>query len=288
VRPVVTNALLISLLVALVPGCSNKETPTEPRRYIAPSKPEKRTPLESKALDGVLKGKVVYDGDPPPAEFISGINDHGDKVGCLKGEPLELHKQTWVVNKDTKAVANIVVWLEPPPGKYFSLSAKDKDRTGEQVVLDQPHCAFVPHVLTMFPSYFDGAQQVKTGQKLVIKNSAPFLHTAQWNLTRENEGYNGANIPPNGGKQEFVLNPQKTCLTIGCGIHNWMHGVLWIFEHPYHAVSDANGHFQIKNVPTDVELTFKAWHETRINPFEERKMTFKSGDNPGVELKIKK
>ena len=67
-----------------------------------------------------------------------------------------------------------------------------------------------------------------------------------------------------------------------------MHGIVWIFEHPYHAVTKADGSFRIDNVPTGVELTFKAWHETHLEPFEKRPITLQAGANPAVEVKIKK
>ena len=82
-----------------------------------------------------------------------------------------------MVDPKTKAVTNIVVWFEPPPGKYFQLRDQDKKLDGKFVEMDQPHCVFVPHVVSVFPSYFDGEKQVKTGQKLRIKNTAPVLHT---------------------------------------------------------------------------------------------------------------
>jgi hypothetical protein len=204
----------------------------------------------------------------------------------MKGEFSETHKQTWMVDGKTKAVANIVVWVEPPPGKFFQLRGADKKRDGELVVIDQPHCAFVPHVVAVFPSYFDGDKQVHTGQKLQIKNSAPFVHSAQWNPSRENDQLSKT-IAKDGGAIEVVLNQQKMFLAIGCGIHNWMSASVWIFDHPYHAVTRSDGVFQIDYLPTGVELTFKAWHESDIHPFVERKLTLQPGANPPIDLTIK-
>lgn len=280
------SVTLLPIVTVLFTGCGNTVAPPPPRKFVPP-KEIKRTPLQADGLDGIVRGKIVYDGAPPPLIFLDRINDHEDRQGCLMGAPAETSKPTWIVDKDSKAIANVVVWLEPPPGKYFSLKDEDRNRPGEAVVIDQPHCAFVPHVVSLFPYYFDGEKQMKTGQKLEIRNSAPFVHSVQWNPTRENERYSQT-IPAKGGKIEIILNPQKSCLAIGCGIHNWMHGILWIFDHPYHAVTKEDGTFEIKNVPTGVELTFVAWHESNINPFLKEKMTFKKGENPPIELKHKK
>ena len=128
VRPRAVLAVLVFPLgLLLASGCSRSEPPAAPRISAPPVKPVKKTALQAKGLDGVLTGKIVYDGEPPAAEFIERIKDNEDKEACLKGGPAATHKQTWMVHRQTKGVANVVVWLEPPPGKYFSLRDRDKD-----------------------------------------------------------------------------------------------------------------------------------------------------------------
>ncbi len=284
---------LILLVATSVPGCGQKEPPLH--QIVSPAPPRKaptaredtRTALEVKSREGVLKGRVVFEGEIPPLETPAKLLAHPDSDTCLKGGPAQSSKQTWYINKENRGLANVVVWLEPPEGKYFALTEQQKNRSGEAVVIDQPYCAFVPHVTSLFPKYFDGKKLVETGQKLVIRNSAPFSHAIQWDPSPENQMVN--HTLTSKSEKEFVLNPQKKNLLIGCGLHTWMHGIIWIFDHPYHAVTDADGHFQIKDVPTDVELTFKAWHESQhARPFEQRKMTFKKGENSPVDLKITK
>jgi hypothetical protein len=47
---------------------------------------------------------------------------------------------------------------------------------------------------------------------------------------------------------------------ISCNIHGWMKGHVRIFDHPYYAVTDKEGKFEIKGVPAG---TWHAvvWHE---------------------------
>jgi hypothetical protein len=287
VQRVAVAALIVSILLfCLVAGCGPSTPLSEPTKFVPPiAKAEKRTPLEARSLDGGVQGKVIFDGEPPVMEFIERIKDHEDRVSCLKASPAETRKQTWMVDQKTRAVANVVVWFEPPPGKFFQLRDLDKKRVGEFVVIDQPHCAFVPHVAAVFPSYFDGDKHVMTGQKLRIKNSAPFVHSVQWNPTRENDQFSRT-IAKDGGTVEVVLNQQKTFLGIGCGIHNWMSANVWIFEHPYYAVTKEDGAFEIRHLPTGVELTFKAWHESDLKPFVERKLTLAPGAQTLIDLAI--
>ena len=112
-RPFGVIALLV---LPAVFGCSNSEPPPVPRKFVAPPEPIKRTALQAKSLDGVITGKVVYDGEPPVPEFIERIKDNEDRAACLKAPPVHNQKQTWMVDRESKAVANIVVWVEPPAG----------------------------------------------------------------------------------------------------------------------------------------------------------------------------
>jgi hypothetical protein len=236
------------------------------------------------ASDAVIKGRVIYDGDPPESKPIREILSHENKEGCLKGSEAEKIEQTWLVDKKTKGVANVVVWLTPPAGQYFSVAEEDQKRT-DLVVIDQPHCAFVPHVVAVYPAYFDGQEMVKTGQKIRIKNSAPFPHNTRWLADGVDNVSRNILVPPNEFR-DFDINPQLAPLQISCQLHTWMSGYIWIFDHPCHAVTNNKGEFEIRNVPVGVNLTFAAWHEAKSR-FVEKKMSFKKGDNK-LDLRIKK
>src|SRR5262249_43762604 len=140
------------------------------------------------AATATLKGQVVYDGDPlapQKLKFGAAVEPH-----CLKGDTEDL---TWVVDPKTRAVAGVVVWVKPAEGKsfhYASIPEKLRKRD-DTVSMDQPYCNFVPRVAAFNPSIFDGKQQVPTGQKFVMKNSAPIQH---------NSHYKGSEaIPENSG-----------------------------------------------------------------------------------------
>jgi len=42
--------------------------------------------------------------------------------------------------------------------------------------------------------------------------------------------------------------------------HTWMSGYIYVFEHPYYAVTDEKGAFTIKDVPPG-DYTVEMWHE---------------------------
>jgi len=284
------------LVLTTTPGCSKKDADKKVAKKgggdgdkKGDGEEETKTALNAK-LDSTITGKVTYDGDPPVPKFLEDISKHKDKETCLKGkENGETVDPTWRVDKKG-GVANVVIWLEPPAGKYFNLADADKKRT-DVIVMDQPHCAFVPHVVALFPKYFDGKELVKSGQIFELKNSAPFDHNSKWSADGvTNKSFN--QTITKGDNRKFPspavgqLNPQDEPLEVGCTIHTWMRGYIWIFDNPYHAVTKDDGSFAIKNVPTGVELTVVGWHEGKQKFFTEKK-TFTTGDNT-LNLKIKK
>ena len=47
--------------------------------------------------------------------------------------------------------------------------------------------------------------------------------------------------------QELVAD--RFPITVSCTIHPWMRAWIRVFDHPYYAVTDDNGHFEIKDAP---------------------------------------
>src|SRR6516162_5430557 len=130
--------------LVLAAGCTNKptESPAGPSGPAATESSSgsggQLTALEAKGT-GTLTGKVTYDGKPPePMSLVPRFDSvPADKARCLEGTKVE---ETWVVGPNN-GVANVVVWLKPPKGKYFNIPANLRERK-DTVVMDQPYCAF--------------------------------------------------------------------------------------------------------------------------------------------------
>jgi plastocyanin len=223
--------------------------------------------------DGVVKGRVVLDGDAPKIALITMMAEHADKKVCLAGSDVEKSEQYWVLAPDKKGVANVVIKLLPPEGKKFKNIAPEK----KEVEIDQPHCAFVPHVVAVTP-----------GQLLVVKNSAPVPHNTKMQADSNAGNENRSETIQPGKSVTITLNPQRAPIKIGCDFHNWMTGFVYVNDSPYIAVTDANGDFEIKNVPTGVALSVVGIHES--GNVEGGKQgttkTFSKGDNQ-LDLKVK-
>lgn len=241
---------------------------------------------------GTLKGKVIYDGDPPKRADIGGTMTGNDKERCLMGDHYD---QEWMVNEKNKGVKNAVIFLRAPKGKYLKVPDDQKKQT-ETVKVDQPYCAFEPHVVAYFPSYFDGKKQTPTGEKLEVLNSATMNHNTAWSgNTLFNKGENQIIQP----KKHLDVNakpsqPSKVgedLIKLKCDIHKWMTGYIWVFDTPYYAVTKDDGSFEIKNVPTGVELEVVYWHESFGDSPKAAKAetkTLKDGENTLPDIKVKK
>jgi hypothetical protein len=288
---------VLAVLIAST-GCGDKDTGKKPAAGgdAAPKAPADKPaaagelePLAGKGL-GTLKGKVVYDGDPPtPADLKAEMEKQGDKAHCTKGPTLD---PTWVVGND-KGVANVVVWLRAPRGKYLKVPEDQQKPAAAEVAIDQPFCMFTPHVVTLFPSYYDASAkaQKSTGQKFIAKNSAPINHNTAW---KGDPNLNpGANPILQAGKDMTMeakpCTPKRTgedLIKLNCDIHKWMTAYAWAFDHPYSAVTKEDGTYEIKGVPAGVELEVVHWHESMQKPIA-AKMTLKDGDNE-FSAKVKK
>lgn len=248
-------------------------------------KPKERTAIKA-PLDGTIKGKVILEGEVPMPEFITAMNGHNDKAHCLMGDESEKVTQTWRVDKSTKGVANAVVYLKIPANNYFELTETARTPTKKVEKLHQPHCAFIPHVVALFPKYYDGSRKdmKPTGQELEVLNDAAMPHNTKIvGDPLKNPDFDTGSMPPN-SKKLLVLTPQSNPLSASCAFHTWMSAKIWAFDHPFFAVTDDKGNFEIKNVPTGAEVTLVGWHEGKGN-FTEQQKTFKKGDN-SVELTI--
>jgi hypothetical protein len=188
-----------------------------------------------------IKGRIVFDGDPPKQAPIPAAAATQDKATCLKDK--SLLTEEWVVDPKSKGIRDIFVWLAPDvddrkaPFDVKKIHEKLLPLKEKNVTIEQPCCRFIPHGLI-----------ARAGQTLTIDGSPAIAHNAKYE-----SGENGAGNPiiPAGGK--FVLpNPLKAdpgLMIINCNIHPWMKSVVKVVDHPYYAVTNEKGEFVIELAP---------------------------------------
>lgn len=192
---------------------------------------------------GAVRGVVRIDGPVPPARPPVTVVMDPDVCGAtVPDESLVLGAGG--------AVRDAVVILRgaPPPAT---------PPAGE-IVVDNRHCRFVPRV-----------QVVVRGQTVRVRNSDAVLHNARPVLLADPE-MTIANLALGVAGQSMELTPRlaarlpptgEATLRLGCDVHPWMRGWLVVVDHPWAAVTDAEGRFALDRVPPG-RYTLAVWHET--------------------------
>jgi hypothetical protein len=189
---------------------------------------------------GQVTGSVKLDGKAPEPKKI----DMASVKECAAQHPDPPMDES-VVADDKGGLANVIVSVTPADGQ-----ALPGDAPADPAVLDQQGCMYTPHVLALM-----------AGQKLVVKNSDPFMHNVH-SLSEVNPAFNQAQ--PNKDEQGLQIENLKSpeYFHIKCDVHGWMSAYVGVFEHPYFAVSGDDGKYSFKadQLP-DGEYTLTAWHE---------------------------
>jgi hypothetical protein len=194
---------------------------------------------------GSIKGKVVVDGDFATLKplVVKGNAAAKDAAVCAAAD---VPDESAVVDPATKGVANVVIYLRK---KTDMVHPKFEKPAAATVVYDQMGCKFIPHVAI-----------VQTNQQLNVISGDAVAHNTRA-APIKNQGFNFI-IAPNdreGIKVPFKLT-ENLPIGIGCDIHPWMKGWVLVVDHPYAAITKADGTFEITDLPPG-ELEFRGWQE---------------------------
>jgi hypothetical protein len=198
-----------------------------------------------------IKGQVVFPANKPLPK-PNPLNVNTDATACLAKGPLL--DESALVNPKNRGVKNVVVYLRPlnPGDKDFAkqdIHPEDSKRKSAEVTITQPCCQFEARVTV-----------ARAGDTIVVKNPAAIVHNFFWS-SNDNGNFN-QNVPATTDwKMPQPLVAESLPISYRCTIHPWMVGYVRIFDHPYYAVTDADGKFEIKNAPPG-KLRIVYWHET--------------------------
>jgi len=204
---------------------------------------------------GTIKGQITF-GGPVPEQKPINLGANADKEVCEKNGPVQAHD--WVVNPKNKGLKNAFIWVAVANPKAKGAAAKLpihpnlKKVPADVIPIDQPACAFIPHALA-----------IREGQDLLAKNSSTISHNFKY-TGNPNEPANAGNnflMPPGSQKKIEGLVADRLPIQIECNIHPWMKGWVRVFDHPYFAVTDADGKFEIKDAPAG-NYRVMIWHGT--------------------------
>ncbi len=184
---------------------------------------------------GNIAGTVKWSG-PAPRVFTIPITK--DPEVCDPNSTKKADLERLIVGPQG-GVANTVVFL-----KSIS-SGKAMEVPQTRRFLDQKHCRYEPHILL-----------VPQEAALQMKSSDAVLHTVHMT------GAATYNLPfPFSGQVVSRNMPTAGLVDLKCnGGHVWMNAEMFVIPHPYYAVTDENGNFELTGIPPG-QYELVAWHE---------------------------
>ena len=235
-RAAVLGTLILAISVVACGG-GNTGTSSTSSQPSSPSAAPAGLKVDT-SIAGDVKGTVTIDGMAPKN---APIKMAGADPICVRENTTPQFQETFEVGSDGKALANVFVYVKDGLGNYVY------DTPTEPVTIDQKQCRYHPHVFGM-----------RVGQPLVILNSDPTLHNIHA-MPKANQEFNNGQ-PIQGMKMTHTFTAKEIMVPFKCDVHSWMNAYVGVLDHPYFAVSDKDGKFELKTLPPG-SYTIVAWHE---------------------------
>lgn len=198
------------------------------------------TPYKPTGQEGSITGTISYAGAAPAPKPIS---MDADPV-CASSSP-DAHAEDVVVNGDK--LQNVLVYIKDGKAGDKSIKGLKFDPPAQPATLDQKGCHYVPHVLA-----------VQVNQAFNVTNSDATAHNVNVDA-KLNDKFNQGQSP---GAAPIIkqFKREETVVPVKCNQHPWMRAYVGVLSHPFFAVSDKDGRFEIRGVPPGT-YTVVAWHE---------------------------
>ena len=179
---------------------------------------------------------MKLDGTPPKFAAIIMTAE----PPCVKANPTPVVPPV-VVTGEHGALANVVVYVKSGLQNYRY------DVTPPPAVLDQKNCMYTPRVVAMMNT-----------EQLQIGNEDPTTHNVH-PMPKINKPWNRS-IPPESTPLEVTFQKPELAIQVMCNVHAWMRAYLFVFAHPYYAITTKSGDFELKGIPPGT-YTIEAWQE---------------------------
>lgn len=224
-----TLVLTLLFLVSL----SSHSAATFQNPQETPAKP----PYRPSGNEATLTGTIIFNGEVPRRPRYDMT---ADSV-CVEQNREPVYVQDLLIKQ--QRVLNTFIYLKDgEPLNNYRFEVPDSE-----VVLAHKDCSYSPRVLG-----------IRVGQRLSVVNSDRTVHNThptprinqEWNMSQAVGG------PP------FIttFNRQELFIPIKDNHHPWERAYLGVFDHPFFAVSDEFGNYEIRGLPAG-KYTLVAWHE---------------------------
>ena len=220
---------------------------------------------------GSFKGKITVSGKIEALKpLVAKGNAAARDAAVCAAE--DVPDESIVVDPSTNALANVVVYLAKKPAKVHPDLMKSKEA---EVVFDQKGCRFLPHILV-----------ARADQRVRVLSDDSVAHNTHTNPIRNPQ----ANFVVTANDRKGVLVPAFTTeerlpAKVVCDIHNWMTAYWVILDHPYCAVTDTKGEFEIADLP-EGDHKFIVWQEKSGYVDKAYAVSIKAGQTKEVSIEV--
>ncbi len=192
------------------------------------------SPVQAQGSGGV-EGFVGFSDEYPPRQKL---NITQDPAVC--GHTIQ--DEAFVVDPETKGLANAVIFWELPAGQELPSSESGP------TVLSQEGCRYEPHVQVA------GAGSTT----LQVLNKDGILHNVHAYDEDERTLFNFAQ--PGFKKQIEKELPRSRVINIQCDVHEWMSAYVLVLDRAIYAITDEAGCFRLEGLPPG-QQRIRIWHE---------------------------
>ena len=183
---------------------------------------------------GTVQGHVRLTGEVP----ANGVIRMNADPMCVKASRGSHIADAAVVASPDGSLANVFVELV---GNF-----PDTPVPAEPVSIDQRGCVYGPRVVGL-----------RAGQTLQVRNSDDGLHNVH-GTSNDRDAFNVSQ--PTSGMVNTFRPRDAGILRLKCDVHTWMVAFVGVVNHPYFAVTAADGAFTLRHLPEGT-YQVRAWHE---------------------------
>ena len=193
--------------------------------------------------------RPVLGSETPDGARIAGrallmFRPHPEKVlpldpRCATKHRGPVHTRHFVVGRENGLADVLIMVTAGLPNKQWPVPERP-------VTLRLRGCIYENHIVG-----------VQTGQKLLVSNLDNISHNVHV-MPEQNPESNRASLPRS-RPLEYIFHEPELFLRFKCDVHPWEFAYANVIDHPYFAISDANGNFAIQGLPPG-RYTVEAHH----------------------------
>lgn len=205
--------------------------------------------------EGVVRGVVRHRGPVPKLEQLRVTVDRDVCGDSIPSRHLMV---------EAGKVRHTVVYLDGVSG------AATPATTVATATLANRQCQFEPSVMAS-----------RVGAVLTLRNDDPMMHNVH--LYHSQRTVANVALPGRAVAQNRRALSRPGLVEVKCDAHGWMRAAMWVFDHPYYAVTDGDGAFEIGGVPPG-RYVLRVWHA--VLGEQSRDIVVEAGQRLTVEFSL--